>query len=42
MDDQDDKGYVGYLRLVEAQRDEGVEYVKTDEDAFAQYAASSS
>ena len=41
-DDQDDKGYVGYLRLVKAQRDEGVEYVKTDEDAFAQYAASSS
>ena len=39
MDDQDDKGYVGYLRLVKAQRDEGVEYVKTDEGAFAQYAA---
>ena len=39
MDDQDDKGYVGYLKLVKAQRDEGVQYVRMDEDAFAQYAA---
>ena len=39
MDDKDDKGYVGYLRLVKEQRDEGLEYVKSDEAVFAQYAA---
>ena len=39
IDDKDNMGYVGYLRLVKAQRDEGLEYVKMDEAAFAQYAA---
>ena len=30
IDDKDNSGYVGYLRLVKAQRDEGLEYVKTE------------
>ena len=38
IDDKDDKGYVGYLRLVKAQRDEGLEYVRMDEAVFTQYA----
>ena len=32
MDDQDDKGYEGYLKLVKTQRDEAMQYVKVDED----------
>ena len=39
VDDKDDKGYVGYLRLVREQRNEGLEYVRMDEAVFAQYAA---
>ena len=38
IDDKDDKGYVGYLRLVKAQRDEGLEYIRMDEAVFTQYA----
>ena len=36
VDDKDDKGYVGYLRLVREQRNEGLEYVEMDEVVFAQ------
>ena len=37
MDDQDNKGYAEYLRLVKAQRDEAMQHVTMDEDTLAQH-----